>query len=343
MISSGSGARPVSALTINDNVIFVNILPADRAGERAFVDINAFPRVLPHRQPRDDHAIWAPDPRKIYINREPGSNQLTLWGNIPVDDQGANEACPSKTRPTSPPSSSANAAGEARRDHLWRDPKTHHTELASLSTFSITTTASAGGGSDRLPHSGIAPSPGAGRLRLAAALRRPAGHQQGQPEPACRAAAAASGKEKGTAGRSKAASKWSAASSRRSDLRPEEYIFYDGSGLSRQDLVTPHAIVKLLTYAHHQPWGASYADTLSRLPASMARWWTASLRRPRRDASKRKTGSLDHVNALSGYLTTAKGEHLAFSILSNNHNLTNKRAIETIDSIVQTIVDEQKK
>ena len=28
---------PVSALTINDNVIFVNILPADRVGERAFV------------------------------------------------------------------------------------------------------------------------------------------------------------------------------------------------------------------------------------------------------------------------------------------------------------------
>src|ERR1041385_374920 len=30
---------PVSALTINDNVIFVNILPADRAGDRAFVSI----------------------------------------------------------------------------------------------------------------------------------------------------------------------------------------------------------------------------------------------------------------------------------------------------------------
>src|SRR5437660_7975289 len=33
---------PVSALTINDNVVFVNILPADRAGERAFVSITSF-------------------------------------------------------------------------------------------------------------------------------------------------------------------------------------------------------------------------------------------------------------------------------------------------------------
>jgi D-alanyl-D-alanine carboxypeptidase/D-alanyl-D-alanine-endopeptidase (penicillin-binding protein 4) len=30
---------PVSALTINDNVVFVNIQPADRAGERAFVTV----------------------------------------------------------------------------------------------------------------------------------------------------------------------------------------------------------------------------------------------------------------------------------------------------------------
>src|SRR6201997_2839030 len=37
----GDGA-PVSALTINDNVVFVNILPADRAGERAFVTIVPF-------------------------------------------------------------------------------------------------------------------------------------------------------------------------------------------------------------------------------------------------------------------------------------------------------------
>lgn len=33
---------PVSALTINDNVVFVNILPADRPGEKAFVGVKPF-------------------------------------------------------------------------------------------------------------------------------------------------------------------------------------------------------------------------------------------------------------------------------------------------------------
>ena len=82
----GDGA-PVSALTINDNVIFVNILPADRAGDRAFVNITPFADYYQI----DNRIITTPQgtgPRKIFINREPGSRQLTLWGNVPLDDPG---------------------------------------------------------------------------------------------------------------------------------------------------------------------------------------------------------------------------------------------------------------
>ena len=81
---------PVSALTINDNVIFVNILPADRAGDRAFVSITPFADYY-----RIDNRIMttpAGTGRKIFINREPGATVLTLWGNMPLGDAGANEA-----------------------------------------------------------------------------------------------------------------------------------------------------------------------------------------------------------------------------------------------------------
>src|SRR6266542_7120114 len=81
---------PVSALTINDNVVFVNILPGDRVGERAFVSITPFADYYRI----DNRIITTPGgtQRKIFINREPGSTVLTLWGNTPLDDAGANEA-----------------------------------------------------------------------------------------------------------------------------------------------------------------------------------------------------------------------------------------------------------
>ncbi len=44
------------------------------------------------------------------------------------------------------------------------------------------------------------------------------------------------------------------------------------------------------------------------------------------------------MKALSGYAKTDKGEQVAFSILSNNFNLPNKRVTDTIDRIVEAIV-----
>src|SRR5437588_2636073 len=81
---------PVSALTINDNVVFVNILPADHPGERAFVSITPFADYFRI----DNRIITTPSGtgRTIYINRAPGAMVLTLWGTMPLDDAGANEA-----------------------------------------------------------------------------------------------------------------------------------------------------------------------------------------------------------------------------------------------------------
>jgi D-alanyl-D-alanine carboxypeptidase/D-alanyl-D-alanine-endopeptidase (penicillin-binding protein 4) len=48
----------------------------------------------------------------------------------------------------------------------------------------------------------------------------------------------------------------------RAGISEEEFVLLDGSGLSRRDLVTPAAVVRLLVYAARQSWGPAYEESL---------------------------------------------------------------------------------
>lgn len=104
----------------------------------------------------------------------------------------------------------------------------------------------------------------------------------------------------------------------RAGVDPVEVRFEEGSGLSRNNLLTARATVGLLV-------------AMARHPA--ARDFEASLPVAGRDGTLRtrlrgtaaegnvsaKTGTLRYANALSGYVTTAGGERLAFALLLNRH------------------------
>jgi D-alanyl-D-alanine carboxypeptidase/D-alanyl-D-alanine-endopeptidase (penicillin-binding protein 4) len=123
-------------------------------------------------------------------------------------------------------------------------------------------------------------------------------------------------------------------------IQPQEYALFDGSGLSRQNLVTPHAVVELLRYATTQPWFERYRDTLpvAGVDGSLAERFKGT---PAAGNLTAKTGSLGHVNVLSGYAKTARGERVAFSVMVNNHNLMDSRALATLDQIVLAILDDE--
>jgi D-alanyl-D-alanine carboxypeptidase/D-alanyl-D-alanine-endopeptidase (penicillin-binding protein 4) len=325
---------PVSALTINDNVIFVSILPADHPGDRAFVNIDPYAEYYR----LDNRIMTTPTgtgPHKIYINREPGSNLLTLWGNIPADDAGANEALAVED-PADFAAQLFRSLLERRGVVVYGRTRTHHNELASLSTFHVTAIASAGGG-----EGAVAP-PSNSPLVLAAHESQPLGEdirvinkvsQNLHAELLLRLL----GHEKGTSGTIEGGLEVMRGFLTKAGIAPDEYVFYDGSGLSRQNLATPHAIVQLLKYASQQPWGSFFQDSLplAGVDGSLAERFKLGAAQQRVQA---KTGALGHVNALSGYATTLKGDHVAFAILANNHNLPSKRALEVVDMIVDAVL-----
>src|SRR5215469_8113936 len=324
---------PVSALTVNDNVLFANILPADRPGERAFLNITPYPEYY-RIENRVTTTPQGTGPRKIFINREPGSNQVTIWGNIPLDDAGASEALAIED-PAEFTARLFRDLLEQRGVTIYGRPRTRHTELASVQTFSVTSIAS-GGGTDGTGRS--TPTP----LVLASHDSVPITEdlrvinkvsQNLHAELTLRLL----GKERGTSGSIQGGLEVMRGFLTSAGVQPEQFIFYDGSGLSRENLVSPAAVVKLLQYAHQQPWGNLFEDTLpiSGVDGSLSDRLKTP---PYKGIVHAKTGSLNHVSSLSGYATTLTGRPVAFSILCNNHNLTNKKAVDTIDRIVEKIV-----
>jgi serine-type D-Ala-D-Ala carboxypeptidase/endopeptidase (penicillin-binding protein 4) len=117
-----------------------------------------------------------------------------------------------------------------------------------------------------------------------------------------------------------------------------DVVFSDGSGLARDDLVTPRATERILRYAVSQPWGKDFFATLpvAGVDGTLDTRMTDSRATGLIEA---KTGSTDHVHALSGYATTLRGEYLVFSIFGNNDTQKAHDASLTVDAIATAMVE----
>jgi D-alanyl-D-alanine carboxypeptidase/D-alanyl-D-alanine-endopeptidase (penicillin-binding protein 4) len=119
-------------------------------------------------------------------------------------------------------------------------------------------------------------------------------------------------------------------------IAPEDFALHDGSGLSSLDLIAPRAFTRLLVYAAQQKWGAVLRASLpvGGMDGSLAGRFNGPDLRGKVFA---KTGTLAEVNSLSGYLTAASGHTLVFSIVCNDHGPSGDAAREALDEIVAAI------
>jgi len=119
-------------------------------------------------------------------------------------------------------------------------------------------------------------------------------------------------------------------------LDGDDFIFFDGSGMSSHDLVAPRAAARLLAYATTQPWFAIWKASLplggedgtlrSRFPVA-----------PLKDHVFAKTGTLGESRALSGYVDCASGKQVIFSIMVDDHSPGTSADRITMDKIVAAI------
>jgi len=126
--------------------MFVTVMPADHIGERAYVSVTPFADYY-RIENRVTTTPAGTEPRKLFINREPGSNQLTLWGSIPLGDPGATESL-AIDDPAEFTAKLMRSLLEKRGVVVYGRVRTQHAELSSLYTFHATAMASAGGGTD---------------------------------------------------------------------------------------------------------------------------------------------------------------------------------------------------
>jgi serine-type D-Ala-D-Ala carboxypeptidase/endopeptidase (penicillin-binding protein 4) len=123
----------------------------------------------------------------------------------------------------------------------------------------------------------------------------------------------------------------------------KDFVFYDGSGLSGHDLVTPRATAKLLSYAAHDPkTGAAqswFMDWKASLPVGGEDGSLGArfAKEPLKGHVFAKTGTLGEARALSGYLECASGRTVIFSIMVGNHMPGSSADRDVMDKIVAAI------
>lgn len=308
---------PVSALTINENVLTLLIRPGGHPGDPATVEINP---ALEYYAIDNRLITIAPSPdARVRISRANGSRQILLWGSIPaghgalaetlaIDDPALYAACALYNALT------------RRGIVVSGKPVARH-----RTTFE-----------DEDPPSGnivaSRQSPPLGQLLqvmdkvsqnlFAELMLREVGratHHMGTRD----------------AGLDELAAFLAEIGVPKDDARVE-----DGSGLARNAMVTPRLLTKLLAFMHAAP---RHDDFIAMLPIGGE---DGTLRRRFADASSKaagairaKTGSLARALALSGYAESKTYGPVAFSIIVNDFSAPQSEVRAMIDKIAVALLD----
>jgi D-alanyl-D-alanine carboxypeptidase/D-alanyl-D-alanine-endopeptidase (penicillin-binding protein 4) len=122
-------------------------------------------------------------------------------------------------------------------------------------------------------------------------------------------------------------------------IAPDRYVMADGSGLSRYNYLTAGLLVAVLTRMYEDSAHRTmFSDALP--VAGVDGSLSGRMKGTRAENNARaKTGSISNARALSGYVTTAEGEPLVFSMIVNNFNVPQSEADAIVDRAVVRLAE----
>jgi len=119
-------------------------------------------------------------------------------------------------------------------------------------------------------------------------------------------------------------------------VQPDGFVIRDGSGLSDQDLLTPETIVRVLDRIQRDTAFATYYNAMP-IAGIDGTIDTRMKGTPAEGNVHAKTGTLAKARSLSGYVTSADGERLIFSILANNTTTPGSAVTHVADEIAASL------
>jgi serine-type D-Ala-D-Ala carboxypeptidase/endopeptidase (penicillin-binding protein 4) len=115
-------------------------------------------------------------------------------------------------------------------------------------------------------------------------------------------------------------------------VNPSSLVLSDGSGLSRNDMITTEATVQLLTHMRRHRYAMAFREALpvAGIDGTLRNRFRGTVAE---NNLRAKTGTLSSAASLSGFVTTTAGEELIFSIIVNNYPEDTNPVAACIDPI----------
>ena len=310
---------PITALAFNDNSLKLEVRPAVLVGSRAQVQVD--PGDGYYRIVNDVVTTAAGIPAKVEVSRFPGSMELNVWGHVPVGSNGVDEGISIQNPPL--------FIGEMFRKLLEQrgvkvDGKVVVREISPAEASSQSAPPQPDQRVVLAEHDSLPLSQDVKvTLKVSQNL-----HAEMLLRTMSRVLNNQGTLEDGLDILKSFAQK--------AGIAPEEVQFAGGSGLSRDTLVTPDAVIKLLEFNASAPYFQAFYDALpvAGIDGTLADRFHHT---PLHGRIHAKTGSLEHVNALSGYMNLPGRRRLAFTIIGNHQPLHWAQATKVVDRIALQI------